>query len=309
MLKHFTIDLICFAFISCALSAPRFSASSPDITVTLDGAVLSFDVPPQIINERTMVPMRVIFEALGANVEWDDATQTITALSHETIIVIQIDSPTMLVDNEELLIDEPPRLVAGRTLVPVRVIAESLDMDVNWDDATRTVIITSPSTQAKFQPVAFTYADPEFGMTLLINNIDWTFYRERNPNRVLFFNNVNPCMNSLIAISAFPFLDNAPFIIERLWGEMKYNHSATPATFVYQDPQVIQVGFGQYHGYLHSFEATTAQGTLISTALFWSASDMIYIATTSATEQTADEVRGVLESILSSFMSASLFGR
>ena len=82
MLKHFAIALICFVFISCVLTAPRFSASDPDITVTLDGAILSFDVPPQIINERTMIPMRAIFEALGANIEWDDETQTITALRY-----------------------------------------------------------------------------------------------------------------------------------------------------------------------------------------------------------------------------------
>ena len=113
-----------------------------DIKVMLNGEELSFDVPPQLINDRTMVPMRKIFESLGAIVNWDDENQTVMALSGDTVILMQIDNPVIFVDNEEITLDVAPCLVDSRTLVPVRAVAEGLGAEVEWDDATQTVFIT-----------------------------------------------------------------------------------------------------------------------------------------------------------------------
>lgn len=76
-------------------SAAIPAMADEDIKVTLDGKALSFDVPPQIINDRTMVPLRAIFEALGASVDWNQATKTVTSTKGDTTIKLTIDSNTM----------------------------------------------------------------------------------------------------------------------------------------------------------------------------------------------------------------------
>ena len=89
-----------------------------------------------------MVPMRKIFEALGAEVEWFEDTKTIIAVKDEITITMQIDNLSIKVNEEEIILDVPPQLVESRTLVPVRAVAEGLDADVKWNDETQTVIIT-----------------------------------------------------------------------------------------------------------------------------------------------------------------------
>ena len=113
------------------------------ITVNLDGAPIAFDVPPQLIDGRTMVPLRAIFEALGATVEWDDATWTAKATKDDTTIEITIEEKILYKNGNPITLDVPAKLINERTLVPVRAISESLDVLVGWDDATSTVSLTT----------------------------------------------------------------------------------------------------------------------------------------------------------------------
>jgi len=117
--------------------------TSPPISVLLDGSPLVFDVPPQLINGRTMVPLRTIFEALGAEIKWDDATQTVTATKDDTVIKLTIGSTSPTVNGKVVTIDQPGVIVDGRTLVPLRFVAEALGVTVNWDGATSKVTIKS----------------------------------------------------------------------------------------------------------------------------------------------------------------------
>ena len=119
------------------------------IAVVLDGQALSFDVEPQIINSRTMVPMRAIFTALGASVDWVEEHRLIIASKNTSIITMMIDQPIMHIGNLETgeqrvtQLDSPPVIVNSRTLVPVRAISDALGVEVNWDGETRTVILSS----------------------------------------------------------------------------------------------------------------------------------------------------------------------
>ena len=78
------------------LSLSNTAFANENVTVQLNGEVLEFDVQPQIINGRTLVPMRVIFENLGAAVEWDDNTRTVTAQNDNITVRITIDDTTLL---------------------------------------------------------------------------------------------------------------------------------------------------------------------------------------------------------------------
>ncbi len=111
-------------------------------TLKNGGNETALDVPAQTINGRTMVPLRAIFEALGATVEWDDATQTVTAIKGDIIIKLQIDSNVLNKNDEAITLDVPAQLLDGRTMVPARAVAEAFGSQVGWDDTTQTVTIT-----------------------------------------------------------------------------------------------------------------------------------------------------------------------
>lgn len=111
--------------------------------VVADAQQLSFDVPPQVMNGRTLVPLRAIFEALGAKVDWDAATRTVTATKDDVTIKLQIDNPVAQRNGKPVKLDQAPVVVSGRTMVPVRFVSEALGARVTWDGDTRTVIIDS----------------------------------------------------------------------------------------------------------------------------------------------------------------------
>lgn len=125
-----------------------------DVQVQVNGDVLNFAdsngnvVNPQIINSRTMVPFRKIFNALNVadeNITWIAETRTIKAKQNDTQIELQIgnDVAKKIVNGNEqnIKLDSAPVIVNNRTLVPLRFIAESLGKTVAWDSVNRTAII------------------------------------------------------------------------------------------------------------------------------------------------------------------------
>ena len=110
--------------------------------IITDGAATEIDVPAQLINDRTMVPLRAIFEALGATVDWDDATETVTSVRDDKTVKLQIGSNKLYVNDDVKELDVPAQIVNDRTLVPVRAIAESFGCTVGWEEETETVTIT-----------------------------------------------------------------------------------------------------------------------------------------------------------------------
>lgn len=117
--------------------------SDNGISVVLDGKALEFDVPPQMQNDRVLVPLRVIFEGLGADVEWDGDTETVTAEKEGTVIILTIGGAEPTVNGEIVEIDQPAILVGNRTLVPIRFVSEAFGCDVDWVDETQTVVIST----------------------------------------------------------------------------------------------------------------------------------------------------------------------
>lgn len=120
------------------------SSDNGEIIVTLDGSALSFDVPPTIVGGRTMVPLRLIFEEMGAVVDWNASTGTVTGVKGDRTVSLKVNSKNAYVNGKLIQVDVPAAVVKGRTLVPTRFIAESLGADVAWDKETRTVSIDSP---------------------------------------------------------------------------------------------------------------------------------------------------------------------
>ena len=130
-----------FLIIVMIFSMVTISAyAEDDIKVYVYGKQLLSDVAPQIVNDRTMVPMRAIFEALECTVDWDQDTLTSTATAADSkVISLTMGSSIMKVNNKNVVLDSAPFISNDRTLVPVRAISESLDCEVSWDGDTKTV--------------------------------------------------------------------------------------------------------------------------------------------------------------------------
>lgn len=115
---------------------------SDDIRVIIDGKQLVFDVKPQVVDNRTLVPMRTIFEAFGLTVTWDESTNTVTGKSDETVIILTIGSNKATVNGQERILDVPASVITGRTMIPLRFLSESMQYKVVWIGASNLILIS-----------------------------------------------------------------------------------------------------------------------------------------------------------------------
>ena len=113
-----------------------------DIRVIVNGDEVAFpDQKPAIVNDRTLVPLRAIFEALKAEVAWDDETKTVTSKKGDISISLAINSDQLYQNGTPKTLDVPAQIMNGRTMVPVRAISEAFQCQVGWDQNTRTVTV------------------------------------------------------------------------------------------------------------------------------------------------------------------------
>lgn len=140
-------------------SAPPVAASAEnDIMVYVDGQKLAFDQTPVVQGGRTLVPMRAIFEALGADLEWDGAEKKVTAFWGTNSLELWIGSREIQMgDGSVLSIDVPAQVIHGRTLVPLRAVSQCMGAEVNWDGAAKTIQINRPAGMSDYQNDIYCY--------------------------------------------------------------------------------------------------------------------------------------------------------
>lgn len=138
--------LLCLAMLMTIFIVPPITAS-PTPSVMIDGEEVTFDVSPMIDNGRTLVPLRAIFEKMGATVSWDDAAKTATAVKGGLTVVVTIGSTSPTINGVVKPIDVPAKIVNGRTLAPMRFVCEAFGGTVSWDAAAYIAsVITSKGT-------------------------------------------------------------------------------------------------------------------------------------------------------------------
>lgn len=159
MFKRKTIISVLFSliFLFSFCVTNTFASDSPQnnaIKVLLNGQYLQFKEPPVEKDGSTLVPMREIFEALGATLSWDASTSTATGTKGNSKIILQLDNTTAFINDSPVTLSVPGTLVNDKTMVPTRFIAESMNCIVSWDEGTRTVIIM-PNTAIEFEDKKF----------------------------------------------------------------------------------------------------------------------------------------------------------
>ncbi|WP_052130236.1 copper amine oxidase N-terminal domain-containing protein [Ureibacillus sinduriensis] len=123
------------------LSNNNVEAATP-ISVKINSQELYFDQQPIMENGRVLVPMRAIFEAMGAKIEWSDRTKTVKATNGSIIVSLTLNSKQATINGKKKDLDVPGKSVNGRTLVPLRFVSEALGANVEWKSNQSLVLIT-----------------------------------------------------------------------------------------------------------------------------------------------------------------------
>ncbi|MTI65276.1 MAG: copper amine oxidase [Firmicutes bacterium] len=119
--------------------------ASEELKIRLNDQLINFDVEPKIVNNRTLVPIRRIFELLKIKIKWVKETKTVIGFKENTKITLKINDEIANINNKKVKLESPPIIFKGRTLVPIRFIAESTGVIVEWDSNTRTVNLLDKS--------------------------------------------------------------------------------------------------------------------------------------------------------------------
>lgn len=136
------------AALALVLSATALPAHAADIAITVNGQPLSNDVPPTVVNNRVLLPLRACAEALNATVNYDAATGGIDVFAGQNKVELTLNSTTAAINGTTQQLDTVPQVIDNRTLVPLRFLGEALNAQVNWDGTTGTVSIVGAATGA-----------------------------------------------------------------------------------------------------------------------------------------------------------------
>ena len=133
------------------------------VNVTINSQRVNFtDQAPTIIDGRTLVPVRGVFEMLGFDVDWDAAAQQVTLTRATDVVIITIGSAVFTANGTNHTLDVPAQIIGGRTMLPIRAVLESVGYYVGWDEATGTVMISSEPIAAQDEPVQPTEEVPAY---------------------------------------------------------------------------------------------------------------------------------------------------
>lgn len=139
MKKYYSVILMAVIIVLVAANA----ALGANITVYLNGQSQTYNPAPVIQKGTTIVPMRAIFEQLGANIDWNGQTRTVTATKDDIIISLTIGETVAYVNGRQVALAIPSQTINGRTMVPLRFVSEALGATVKWDAKTWSIYIDS----------------------------------------------------------------------------------------------------------------------------------------------------------------------
>ena len=138
-MKHMKLTIL--TLIMVLMLSTGAAAAGPE--VYLDGQVLYFDVDPVLENNRTLVPLRGIFEAMGAEVVWEQESRTARAVKGNTTVILTVGSTSPMVNGKVQTLDVPAKILNQRMLAPLRFVSEAFGGTVSWDQAAYRIDIVS----------------------------------------------------------------------------------------------------------------------------------------------------------------------
>ncbi|MFT9486620.1 MAG: copper amine oxidase N-terminal domain-containing protein [Tepidibacillus sp.] len=271
--------LLVFSLILSLLLTTSFhflpvEASTRPITLVINGEVIKPDVPPQIINYRTLVPVRFVSENLGMKVEWDSVNRKVNITdTNGKLMVLTIDKKEVQIGNKTILLDVPAKIINYRTFIPVRFVSENFGATVDWDSNTYTVTVTKgnvpisggtvggdtkPTPQGKNPAYNPNYADDV--KWLNTTRIDPNYYSIRHADKLLIESGkLDPMISKSLQ-------DRMKYEIaeELLWEYYKGEIPASPYEKEVMDRVAKKQYFKESWADLTEYEKARYHGSLIS---------------------------------------------
>lgn len=246
MKRIFCIYLMIFTFIITGISA-----YGQELTLTYDGAVHKYtgniyklivnnepvvtDIPPIIINDRSLVPVRAIFEKLGATVTWDSKNQKVTVSYNGSKVELKINDNNAVIDGTKVKIEVPAKIINDRTMVPARFVAEQLNMEVGFSSEKGEITINSKTTGelASLNDIKYTKGKNGQSVAIDLDKFqDYRIMRLPSPDRIVIdFSNTKVVSNKnniavneemLKSIRCSQFEDGMARVVLDLQGQPQY---------------------------------------------------------------------------------------
>lgn len=227
------------------------------IQVNVNGNPVSFTgAPPVEVDGSVLVPLRGVFEAMGATVNYDSAARTITAKEGSQIVVLAIGSTSASIDGNLQTLSQPARVEDGTTLVPLRFVAQALGGYVQWQAAQNTVAITTPEAHLSQLPTA-----PGSGTVIgMLTGI----YNDTNPQQITV--RVNGANTTIPITSNTTFVRSLPGTagVAVAFGDVRVGDQVT----VHRDPEgnatTVAAIYGELRGTIKSVEPLANGGDLVT---------------------------------------------
>lgn len=171
-MKKWFRSIVALAMCLCAMGgivpANAAEPAGDTIQVKLENETISFDVPPMLMENRTMVPLRKVMEALGYEVSWDEEKHLVTAAKDGAYVKVDVGAARVSLGNDAVQLPLTVQMVQDRTMVPLRFIAAAAGYDVLWDGDSNTVYIEKPNHDKTQLPRQFQR------IAMLGNSTFWT---------------------------------------------------------------------------------------------------------------------------------------
>jgi N-acetylmuramoyl-L-alanine amidase len=232
--RLFLLLVIMLAFVSLPVGKVR-AQNPPTVNVSVEGELLVMPVAPVIIEDRTMVPVRFVTEAVQGAVEWDPVLRQVTVTRYSDTIVLAVGKKEAVVNGQVVGLEVAPQIVADRTMVPLRFIVEALGGTVEWDPDTRTVnILRRPAdiTAMTYTPgtgksmVTLLLSEPLLHMqpAVAANTVDLELY----PARIALDQPDRQVMDALLNALHLKADGRTVHFEARLWNKPSYRYSVSP---------------------------------------------------------------------------------
>lgn len=184
------VKLVFLTMILTMLGSAVSFAAAGTIQIRLDGKNIVCDSPPVIVDGRTLIPARALFEAMGGTVSWNGTAREVIIDVGGVNVKLKIDSKKAYINGTETAMDVAPRIIKNRTMIPVRFVSEAAGCQVSWDGKNRIVSVVSPEkeTERKWTTISGIQISPEGNEATVEADGEigsYTSFKMTNPSRLV----------------------------------------------------------------------------------------------------------------------------
>lgn len=244
---------VCALSMSASAAVMEFKMNDTNLKVQSDDGIitdLTLDAAPFTVNDRTVVPVRVISENFGANVEYNESDETVTVTKGDTVITLAMGKNTAYVNDKEVVLDVEPFTKNGRTMVPVRFISEYLGYNVEYNEYLGSVTITDEELAMTVNGIDISRAEYKMLYDEALSSGIYT-----TPESVR--SAIEPLLKEICVLYANrPMNDNARALLDNLYNYEYYKSQVNALESTYAQLMTKNVIASDYYSTIYNVSET-----------------------------------------------------